>query len=83
MNHDPSNPSDVERLHQRVATELGITADELTTWMINDIERVTEGGAEVGHMVVFRESTPPEVLDKVQHKQSQFTAMTGPIGHEV
>lgn len=79
MNQDPSNHSDVE-LHQRVAAELGITADELNTWMINDIERVTEGGKEVGHMVVFRESTPAEVLDKVQHKQSQFTAMTGPIG---
>ncbi|MGI4836279.1 MAG: hypothetical protein ACRYF9_01525 [Janthinobacterium lividum] len=82
MNHDPSNHRDAERLHQRVAEELGITADELTTWMINEIDRVTEGGKEVGHMVVFRESTPPEVLDKVQHKQSQFTAMTGPIDPE-
>lgn len=82
MNHDPSNHRAAERLHQRVAEELGITADELTTWMINEIDRVTEGGKEVGHMVVFRESTPPEVLDKVQHKQSQFTAMTGPIDPE-
>ncbi|WP_178111229.1 hypothetical protein [Pseudomonas sp. Bc-h] len=49
--------------------------------MINDIERVTEGGKEVGHMVVFRESTPSEVLDKLQHKQSEFTAMTGVINH--
>ncbi len=47
--------------------------------MINDIERVTEGGKDVGHMVVFRESTPAQVLDKVQHKQSHFTAMTGVI----
>jgi hypothetical protein len=47
--------------------------------MINDIERVTEGGKEVGHMVVFRESTPPQVLDKLQNRQSQFTAMTGVI----
>lgn len=75
-----TNKHDVEHLHERVAAELGITAEELTTWMINDIERVTEGGKEVGHMVVFRESTPQEILEKVQHKQSQFTAMTGVIG---
>lgn len=79
MNSDQFNQYDAQRYHQRVATELGITAEELKTWMINDIERVTEGGEEVGHMVVFRESTPAEVLDKVQHRQSQFTAMTGPI----
>ncbi|AKF52175.1 MULTISPECIES: hypothetical protein [Pseudomonas] len=79
MNSDQLNQHDAERLHQRVAAELGITAEELTTWMINDIERVTEGGKDVGHMVVFRESTPAEVLDKVQHKQSHFTAMTGVI----
>ena len=56
-------------------TTLGITIEELSTWMINDIERVTEAGKEVGHLVVFRESTPAEILDKVQHKQSHFTAM--------
>jgi hypothetical protein len=33
-------------------------------------------------MVVFRESTPAEVLDKLQNKQSHFTAMTGVIDHE-
>ncbi|SEI47887.1 MULTISPECIES: hypothetical protein [unclassified Pseudomonas] len=79
MNNDQFNQYDAERLHQRVAAELGLTPDELKTWMINDIERVTEGGEEVGHMVVFRESTPADILDKVQHKQSTFTAMTGVI----
>jgi hypothetical protein len=82
MNNDQFNQYDAERLHHRVAEELGITFDELKTWMINDIERVTEGGNDVGHMVVFRESTPPQVLDRVKHKQSQFTAMTGVINHE-
>jgi len=80
MNNDQFNQYDAERFHQRVAQDLGITFDELKTWMINDIERVTEGGEEVGHMVVFRESTPPQVLDKLKNKQSQFTAMTGVIG---
>lgn len=79
MHNDPSHDHDAEQLHQRVATDLGLTAEELTTWMINDIERVTEGGKDVGHLVVFRESTPAQVLDKVQHKQSRFTAMTGVI----
>lgn len=79
MNTDQFNQYDAQYLHQQVAKELGITADELKTWMINDIERVTEGGKDVGHMVVFRESTPPEILDKLQHRQSQFTAMTGVI----
>ncbi|WP_296260357.1 MULTISPECIES: hypothetical protein [unclassified Pseudomonas] len=79
MNNDQYNQYDAQRLHEEVARELGISVDELTTWMINDIERVTEGGKEVGHMVVFRESTPPEILDKLQHRQSQFTAMTGVI----
>lgn len=82
MNSDQFNQYDAERFHHQVAKELGITIDELKTWMINDIERVTEGGNEVGHMVVFRESTPPEVLDKLQHRQSQFTAMTGVIAHD-
>jgi hypothetical protein len=82
MNNDQFNQYDAERLHRQVAKELGISVDELKTWMINDIERVTEGGKEVGHMVVFRESTPPEVLDKLQHRQSQFTAMTGALPHE-
>lgn len=82
MNNDQFNQYDAERFHQQVARELGITADELKTWMINDIERVTEGGKEVGHMVVFRESTPPEILDRLQNKQSQFTAMTGVITQE-
>lgn len=82
MNSDTIPQHSVERLHQRVAAELGISPEELTQWMINDIERVTEGGEEVGHMVAFRESTPAEILDKVQHKQSQFTAMTGPISAE-
>ena len=82
MNTDQFNQYDAERLHQRVADELGITAEELKTWMIKDIERVTEGGKDVGHMVVFRESTPPELLDRVQHRQSQFTAMTGVIPHD-
>jgi len=81
MNSEQFNQYDGQRLHQQVAAALGISADELTTWMINDIERVTEGGKEVGHMVVFRESTPAEILDKVQHKQSRFTAMTGVIDH--
>lgn len=82
MNNDTFNQYDAERLHQAVAAQLGISVEELTTWMINDIERVTEGGQHVGHMVVFRESTPAQVLDKVQHKQSKFTAMTGVIeGH--
>jgi hypothetical protein len=79
MNNDQFNQYDAEKFQQQVAQELGITPEELETWMINDIERVTEGGKEVGHMVVFRESTPSEVLDKLQHKQSEFTAMTGVI----
>jgi len=33
-------------------------------------------------MVVFRESTPVEVLDKLRNRQSQFTAMTGVITHD-
>jgi hypothetical protein len=82
MNSDEFNQYDGERFHQQVAQELGISADELKTWMINDIERVTEGGKDVGHMVVFRESTPAEVLDKLQHKESRFTAMTGVIPRE-
>jgi hypothetical protein len=82
MNNDQFNQYDGERFHQRVAAELGITVEELKTWMINDIERVTEGGDEVGHMVVFRESTPDEVLDKLKNKQSRFTAMTGVIPEE-
>jgi hypothetical protein len=82
MNSEAFNQYDQERFHLQVAAQLGITADELKTWMINDIERVTEGGKEVGHMVVFRESTPPEVLDKLQNRQSQFTAMTGVITGE-
>jgi len=81
MNNDQFNQHDAEKFHQQVAQELGISPEELKTWMINDIERVTEGGKEVGHMVVFRESTPSEVLDKLQHKQSEFTAMTGVINH--
>jgi hypothetical protein len=81
MNNDQFNQYDAEKFHQQVAQELGISPEELKTWMINDIERVTEGGKEVGHMVVFRESTPSEVLDKLQHKQSEFTAMTGVINH--
>jgi hypothetical protein len=79
MNNGQSDQHDTEYLHNEVAKALGLSVDELTTWMINDIERVTEGGKDVGHMVVFRESTPDEVLDKVQHKQSRFTAMTGVI----
>ena len=82
MNNDQFNQYDAERFHHQVAKELGISVDELKTWMINDIERVTEGGKDVGHMVVFRESTPDEVLDKLQNKQSRFTAMTGVIDHE-
>ena len=82
MNNDQFNQYDAERFRQRVAQELGITLEELKTWMINDIERVTEGGSEVGHMVVFRESTPVEVLDKLRNRQSQFTAMTGLITHD-
>lgn len=79
MNNDQFSQYDAQRLHQRVAEELGLTTKELTTWMINDIERVTEGGKDVGHMVVFRESTPSDILDKLQHRQSQFTAMTGVV----
>ncbi|MBF7143606.1 hypothetical protein IW875_14900 [Pseudomonas sp. LY10J] len=82
MSSDHGNQHTTEYLHTEVAKSLGISVDELTTWMINDIERVTEGGKDVGHMVVFRESTPDEVLDKVQHKQSRFTAMTGVIKAE-
>lgn len=79
MNNDQFSQYDAQRLHQRVAEELGLTTKELTTWMINDIERVTEGGKDVGHTVVFRESTPSDILDKLQHRQSQFTAMTGVV----
>ncbi len=82
MNNDQFNQYDAERFHIQVAAQLSISVEELKTWMINDIERVTEGGKEVGHMVVFRESTPAEVLDKLQNKQSQFTAMTGVIHHQ-
>jgi hypothetical protein len=79
MNNDEFNQYDGERFHQQVADQLGISVDELKTWMINDIERVTEGGEDVGHMVVFRESTPDEILDKLQNTQSRYTAMTGVI----
>jgi hypothetical protein len=82
MSTDSNNHEDADRFHGEVAAQLGITPEELKTWMINDIERVTEGGKDVGHMVVFRESTPDEVLDKLQNKQSKFTAMTGVIPHE-
>jgi hypothetical protein len=79
MNNDEFNQYDAERFHGQVAEQLGISVDELKTWMINDIERVTEGGKEVGHMVVFRESTPEEVLEKLKNRQTHFTAMTGVI----
>ena len=79
MNSDQFNQYDAQRFELQVATELGISVEELKTWMINDIERVTEGGKDVGHMVVFRESTPAEVLDKLRNRQSHFTAMTGVI----
>ncbi|MFK3971456.1 hypothetical protein ACI2KS_12085 [Pseudomonas sp. NPDC087358] len=79
MNNDQFNQYDAQRFELQVATELGISVEELKTWMINDIERVTEGGKDVGHMVVFRESTPAEVLDKLRNRQSHFTAMTGVI----
>jgi hypothetical protein len=82
MNNDEFNQYDAERFHGQVAEQLGISVDELKTWMINDIERVTEGGKEVGHMVVFRESTPDAVLDKLKNPQSRFTAMTGVIESE-
>ena len=82
MNHDEFNQYDAERFHAQVAEQLGISVDELKTWMINDIERVTEGGEEVGHMVVFRESTPDEVLDKLKNPQTRYTAMTGVIKTE-
>jgi hypothetical protein len=80
MNNDQFNQYDAEQFHHRVAKELGITFEELKTWMINDIERVTEGGKEVGHLVVFRESTPSEVLERVNNKQTQFTAMARVTG---
>lgn len=79
MNNDQFNQYDAQRFELQVATELGISVEELKTWRINDIERVTEGGKDVGHMVVFRESTPAEVLDKLRNRQSHFTAMTGVI----
>jgi hypothetical protein len=79
MNNDQFNQYDAQRFELQVATELGISVEELKTWMINDIERVTEGGKDVGHMVVFRESTPAEVLDKLRNRQSHFTALTGVI----
>lgn len=82
MNNDQFNQYDGERFHQQVADQLGISVEELKTWMINDIERVTEGGKDVGHMVVFRESTPDEVLDKLQNTQSRYTAMTGVISQD-
>ncbi|WP_268796701.1 hypothetical protein [Pseudomonas huanghezhanensis] len=79
MNSEAFNQYDQERFHLQIAEQLGISVDELKTWMINDIERVTEGGKEVGHMVVFRESTPADVLEKLNNRQSEFTAMTGVI----
>jgi hypothetical protein len=82
MNNDQFNQYDAERFHQKVAEELGLTLSELRKWMINEIERVTEGGEEVGHMVVFRESTPPEILDKLRNRQSHFTALAGAISRE-
>ena len=80
MNNDQFNQYDAEQFHHRIAEDLGVTFEELKTWMINDIERVTEGGKEVGHLVVFRESTPPDVLERVNNKQSQFTAMAAVTG---
>ena len=82
MNSDQANQYDAERFNLRVAQELGITAEELKAWRVNDIERVTEGGKDVGHTVVFRESTPESVLDKLKNRQSHFTAMTGVIEAE-
>ena len=82
MNSDEFNQYDQERFHLQIAEQLGITGEELSTWKINDIERITEGGKHVGHMVVFRESTPEPVLDKLKNRQSQFTAMTGVIDEE-
>lgn len=79
MNSEAFNQYDQERFHLQIAEQLGISVDELKTWMINDIERVTEGGKDVGHMVVFRESTPADVLEKLNNRQSEFTAMTGVI----
>lgn len=78
MSND-THDSNEAHLHAAIAEQVGLSVEELETWMISQVPRETEGGEPVGRMVVFRESTPAEVLDKVKNKDSQFTAHTGVI----
>lgn len=81
MNNADFEQTDQERLRVEIAKQLGLSVQELKTWMISDLPRETEQGQPAGHTVVFRESTPSEILQKLKNRDSEYTAHTDVLPH--
>jgi len=68
---------DLERFHSLLAEELGLTGDELETWMEEERERVDEDGQLIGHAVTFKPDMPFDVRARVRGMAGEYVAHTG------
>ncbi|TBU97560.1 hypothetical protein [Phytopseudomonas dryadis] len=70
---------DLERYHSLLADELGLSVDELETWMEDETERVDDAGRLIGHAVTFKPSMPFDLRARVRGMAGEYTAHTGVI----
>ncbi|KIP98729.1 MULTISPECIES: hypothetical protein [Pseudomonas] len=70
---------DLERFHSLLAQELGLTEDELETWMVEERERVDEDGQLIGHAVTFKHDMPFDLRARVRGMAGDHVAYTGLI----
>jgi hypothetical protein len=64
-----------EHRNRQVATAIGLAPDEVELW----VTAIEEDGSGMGYIVHFSESTPTEVLAKVQGLGEDRTINIGPI----
>ncbi|SHM48869.1 hypothetical protein [Phytopseudomonas punonensis] len=70
---------DLERFNALLAEELGLTEDELLTWMQEERERVGESGQLIGHEVTFKSDMPFDLRARVRGMAGEYVAHTGVI----
>ena len=70
---------DLERFNALLAQELGLTEDELQTWMQDERERVDENGQLIGHAVTFKPDMPFDLRARIRGMAGDHVAHTGVI----
>ncbi|MGX9559466.1 hypothetical protein [Pseudomonas sp. CFBP 5750] len=66
-------------LEQLLADRTGLALEELEQWMESEEQEITDDGMLVGHIVNFRTTTPPAIMNRVIGRTGEYTANVGVV----